>query len=126
MLLERTMAGRPKKNEADRKRTGTIRVSMDIAKMIGWICQIRNSDVSDLVDPILRGPITMKYMELLPALQIIKRTQDEALAEQGLPPTEDLPNVIHIPLTDDMDEDDVRERVAEVDAEAKGKKKGKK
>lgn len=69
--------GRPRKDEGEAD-TRLIRVFPDIAEMISWITEMQDIKTANLVDPILRPAILMRYEQIKPEIEAMKKLKASA------------------------------------------------
>lgn len=83
--------GRPKAGEE--RPTTSVRMSKDLATMIGWISSVTGKPVSRILDEYLRPVVIARYALHLDAIKNLKIAMDTARAASGEPPTEPLPDI---------------------------------
>ena len=87
------MAGRRKKSARPKRADETggttmIRVNADLAEMIAWVARLENTTAAQLVDPLVRAPVSAKYARHTVAIEKIKKAEEnvrkaEDAARQG-------------------------------------------
>ncbi len=81
-----TMSSRgrpPKENGSGDTKAKMVRLSNDLAGMISWIVKLEGGTASQLLDPLIRGPIQARYAKIKPQVEKIKRAQEEARQNGG-------------------------------------------
>lgn len=76
-VVSKKKPGRPKKGEGESD-TRLIRVFPDIAEMIAWIAEMQDIKTANLVDPILRPAILMRYEQIRPEIEAMKKLKESA------------------------------------------------
>lgn len=61
-------AGRPPTG----RQTRPIRVSEDLAEMLGWIAELSDDSVAEIVDPLIRPDVERRYAPIESRVGIIK------------------------------------------------------
>lgn len=75
-----------KKSPADASAEGltgsqSVRLSLDLARMIAWICEIEGMKAHELLDPILRAPISARFERIKKRAEEIEKIKLKAQAE---------------------------------------------
>lgn len=79
LLQRKQMArGRGRPKNPDDLASRQVRVSADLAEMIGWIVRIQGGTVAQLVDPLIRPQISARYAALRPAIEAIEAAEAKA------------------------------------------------
>ena len=87
MAKRSNKGGRPKRAD-ETGGTTMIRVNADLAEMIAWVARLENTTAAQLVDPLVRAPVTAKYAKHTAAIEKIKKAEEnvrkiEDAARQG-------------------------------------------
>jgi hypothetical protein len=76
-VMGKGRGGRPKKADGEMG-TKHIRAMNDVAEMIGWIHRFEGIAVAQIVDPMLRGPVTARYKRYEEQVEAIKLAEAAA------------------------------------------------
>ena len=57
--------------------TRQVRVKSDVAEWLGWIYDIEGVESSELLDPLVRGPVLARYKRIEADVEKVKRTRAE-------------------------------------------------
>lgn len=78
-------SGRPRKADGERP-SRHVRVFEDMAEMVKWIGRVEGIGAAQLLDPLIRAPITARYKRIEKDVKkIIKAEQDAAASAKGEP-----------------------------------------
>lgn len=66
-------------------RTGssTVRLSADLAYMVGWICEIEELTSIELLDPLLRKSVEARFERIRPTVQQIEELKRKGKPKEG-------------------------------------------